>query len=262
VPPGKQFVVPLVQPPFNLGGIEYGFWIQVGPVPLHIQFGATATAGIDYDFTGAGGDNCKDMKKPSGFQIESEVEPWVRADAYADASVDIVIAAAGVRLDLELLRLGLPLGINVKSVNNNYEFKNGLHVTIDMLAGSLIAYAKVGLGPLSAEIDATIFSWDGFHTDIPVWGMTKTLNEGVVRTAMASYVDPGKLTCSCNAGFCCSNITCGNPNDQTCLSSTKVTQGAPHVCTFSQADYQHIMSDPKLAKMRDTTTPGCQYFIK
>lgn len=257
VPAGTEYKVPLVQPPISLGGIEYGFWVQIGPVPLHIVFGAAATAGLDYNFSGAGGNNCADLKKPSGFKIRSEVEPWVKADAYADASVDVLIASAGVRLDLTLLRLGIPIGINVKSVGSNYEFKNGGRISIDMLAGRLSAYAKVGIGPLSASFDVTIFGWDGFHTDIPLFGMDKTLSDGVVRVAMAKSVDPGSVKCSCAPGFCCSNLTCPNKNDAVCLASTKVTQNEPHVCTFNKNDYQAIQTSAQ-----STTYTYCGWFVK
>jgi hypothetical protein len=100
---------------------------------------------------------------------------------------------------------------------------------------------------------------------MPVWGMHKTLSEGTVRVAMATYVDPGKLTCACEAGYCCSEITCAaqKPQDPKCLSQAKNVGGKPHVCSYSQADYQSIVNDPKLKHMTDTTlTPVCQYFVK
>ena len=268
VPAGQDYSVPLVDPPYNLGGIEYGFWIQVGPVPLHIKFGATATAGIDYHFAAQTGDNCNvpwqnaAPTKPSGFKIVSEVDPWVRADAYADASVDIVIAAAGVRLDLELLKLGLPIGVNVKSDNMNFDFKNGMSVTIDMLSGKLSAYAEVGVGPLSAEYDVTIFSWDGFHTDIPLWGLNKQLGENVVRVALASYIDPGQVKCACDAQKCCSNLSC--QIQSACGDQTKLVNNEQKICTFNAKDFNEMWTttNPHVAKMRTTDMLQCQWFIK
>lgn len=249
IAPGKSFVVPLVQPPINLGGIEYSFYVQAGPVPIEITFGATATAGIDYHFEAKGGNNCADMKKPSGFRLLTQVEPWVRADAYAEASVTLVIVSAGVRLDLNLLKLGLPMGVDLSTVGSNYVFKNGGRITIDMLSGKLSAYVSFGIGPLSAEYDVKIFGWDGFHTDIPLWGIDKTVSEADVRAVMAPMPTAETVSCKCDAAanFCCSNLSCAEKVATCGPNKTKNIGGTKYTCSFTQADLQTLDAASKKA---------------
>ncbi len=256
VPAGTDYVVPFKNPPIQLGGVEYDFWVQLGPVPLHVIFGATATAGLDYRFAGKAGNNCSDITKPSGFTLTSRLEPWARADAYADASVDVLVASGGIRLDLELLKLSLPIGVNVRSENKSYTFQNGFSAIIDMLSGKLTAYAEVGVSPASAEVDAQVFDWNGFHPEAPMWGHHRTLSDDVVRIAMATMVKPSDATCKCSqdASFCCSNISCSHPS---CQAESKAIGNEKYVCRFSKDDVQKIV-----AAGSTTLHNQCQWFIK
>jgi hypothetical protein len=197
------------------------------------------------------------MNKPSNFTLVSEVEPWVSANAYADASIDVVVASAGIRLDLTLLRVGIPIGVNVASTGKSYAFKNGGRISIDMLSGSVSAYVEVGISPLDVSYDTTIFSWDGFHTDIPIFGLEKTLPEGVVRVALAGMTTAESAACKCEPGvpFCCSMLTCG-ANAGCPASEYKTIGGEKHLCAFSKADYDKMV---KAAKT--TATQDCKMFI-
>lgn len=191
--------IPLAQPPIYLGGEEISFWIWIGPVPVKVTFGANATAGVNYKVAGISGDNCSNMTGPSGFKMESLLEPWARADAYASASLDVVVAEAGIRLDLLLLRLGLPFGLTISNTSQDqWRFNNGATVTLDLLSGKVVAYAEAGVFPLEATWEETLFRWDGFHTDIPIFSLSnKTIKNKTMQIALAKSIDPSTAKCRC-----------------------------------------------------------------
>lgn len=258
--PANQ-VIGTTTPPIRLGGDEFDFWIWVGPVPLHVVFGFSVSAGLDYKFAANPGNNCSSMEGPSNFKLVSAIEPFIRADAYADASIDVVVAAAGVRLDLLLLRLGIPLSANVDhSSGNQWRFSNGGRVTIDMLSGRLTAYAEVGVAPLEESWEAEIFGWDGFHANVASWGLEKTISNATMRTALAGTVTADSVTCDCvpaSAGtqYCCSMVPCANQNVPGCQGA-KSPNGTLRACTFNQADYQRILN-----AAQSTVEQGCKAFV-
>jgi hypothetical protein len=233
---------PATPPTINLGGGEVDFWVTIGPIPVHVIFGAVATAGIDYKFAGAPGNNCANMNGPSSFRLVSTIDPFVRADAYADASIDVVVASAGVRLDLLLMRLGIPLGVDVGNVSGGtWRLQNGGRVTIDMLSGKLTGYVEVGAPPLEESWEAEIFGWDGFHTDLATWGLDKTISNNVIRVALAGSVSYNTVKCDCGGGsFCCSMLSCPNNN---CPGQKKVN-GVNRICSFNAADALAIKNMP------------------
>ena len=209
--------IPLAQPPIYLGGEEISFWIWIGPVPVKVTFGANATAGVDYKVAGVSGDNCSNMTGASGFRMESVIEPWARADAYASASLDVVVAEAGIRLDLLLLRLGIPFGLTISNTSQNeWKFNNGATVALDLLSGKVSAYAEAGVPPLEATWEETLFRWDGFHTDIPIFSLSnKTIKNKTMQIALAKSIDPTTAKCRCGGEvsqpftaprICCSDI--------------------------------------------------------
>lgn len=232
----SESFAPVGIPKVNLGGGEVDFWVTIGPVPVHIVFGAVATAGVSYQFTGKAGNNCSNLNAPTNLKAISTIEPWVRADAYADASIDVVVASAGVRLDLLLLRLGMPLSVNVTNTQTpNWRFANGGRISIDMLSGRLTGYVEVGVAPLEESFDATIFAWDGFHTDVASWGLDKNLSNAIMRVANAYQVTNDNVKCVCDSGanFCCSGVPCLT---SACASSQKKVNGVNQICSFTQAD--------------------------
>lgn len=231
--------IPLVNPPLYLGGEEVSFWVWIGPVPVNITFGATASAGIDYSFNGENGNNCSNMGQPSGFKLGSEAEPMARGDAYADAAVDIGVASAGIRLDLLLLRLGFPIGVSVGTATDAgksvWKFNNGAKVSVDLLSGKVTAYAEAGVSPLEATWEETLFRWDGFHVDVNVFGASKTIDNDVMRVALAQKIDPDKAKCVCDptilptfVGRCCSELQCLAPG---CTNGVPI-EGQSRLCKF------------------------------
>ncbi len=70
-------------------------------VPIRVSAGVSGTVGIDTQLSGQFISGCK-------FNLSSELTPYARLDAYASVAVDVVVAAVGVRGDLELVSVELP----------------------------------------------------------------------------------------------------------------------------------------------------------
>jgi len=179
---GSPLHIP-VGDPQSLGDLSYDIWFTVGPIPIHISFGANATAGIDVQEIGHTSANGCQLAGDKGIETVNlhyasgtDFEPWAEADAYADASIDVVIASAGIRMDLTLLHVGLPVGVsNTTDAQSNLTMKTGCHLTTDALEGNVSAYLTLGIDPFSHTWSTTIFSWDGLHSDTNLFGTTATV---------------------------------------------------------------------------------------
>lgn len=196
---GPDEVLSRWTPPLYLADLEQSYWIVIGEFPVKITLGFGASAGLLFKFAGRSGDNCADatLKSPTNFRLLVEATPYAQANAFADASLNYPgVAAAGVRLDLELLRLGLPMGVDIAHPREDWSFRAGGRVTIDMLSGSLSAYVSVGAWPLEVTLWAKLMDWDGYHESFPLWGIERSVPGPAVRTLLAKYVDLGNVSCT------------------------------------------------------------------
>ena len=209
---GPDEVLPRWTPPLYLADLEQSYWIVIGEFPVKITLGFGASAGLLFKFAGRSGDNCADttLKSPTNFRLLVEATPYAQANAFADASLNYPgVAAAGVRLDLELLRLGLPMGVDIAHPREDWSFRAGGRVTIDMLSGSLSAYVSVGAWPFEVTFWAKLMDWDGYHESFPLWGIERSVPGPAVRTLLAKYVDLGNVSCTNDSvrNASCSNLT-------------------------------------------------------
>jgi hypothetical protein len=241
--------MPLSEPPHLLGNINYDFWFAVGPIPVHVFFGATATAGIDLKDLGSPTlpGSCADTKKaiegvPLSYAAGTQVEPWARADAYADASVDLGVADAGLHLDLLLLRLGLPTGVATEAKTGaQVKVTSGSTLTADALEGRLSAYVKVGVSPLSKTWEVTVFAYDGIHDAMQLFGSEATFPLKLATWTAQSKVDPGSIQCI-SAG----SVAPGHPY---CLRNpTEVASSKTACATFAapakMPDFPYVTCGP------------------
>jgi len=202
--PNPPIVIPVGEPHI-LGDIRYDFWVQIGPIPLHVFFGANASVGLSVNELGhvnnptacatAGGKPIEDVKLD--FAAGTNFEPWVRADAYADASIDVVVASAGIRLDLLLLKIGLPTGAWSQADDGKaLVVRSGSILTVDALEGRVSAYVRLGIYPLAYTIEVTLFGWDGLHAETPLFGRDDSWPVKLATWAAQSKIDPKSVKCS------------------------------------------------------------------
>ncbi|MBX3211660.1 MAG: hypothetical protein KF850_06480 [Labilithrix sp.] len=231
-----------------LGGARADFWASVGPVPLHIFFGANAIAGLSLKEIGTPttAASCATPTKPSeqiamGFSSGTEFEPWTRADAFADASLDVGLAAAGVHIDLLLIRLGLPTGASVAAANGGaVKMQTGSTLSVDALSGRVSAYVRIGVPPLSTTWEATLFSWDGLHDSTLLFGSAVTAPIKLTTWTAQSQITPAQVVCL-NKHSPASNV----PNDRSwCLKNPTTAANctasypAPDYCNATQKFYR------------------------
>ncbi len=225
---GSPVKVP-VGDPQSLGDLSYDIWFTVGPIPIHISFGANATTGIDVEAIGHHSTNGCQLAGNKGIETVNlgyasgtDFEPWAQADAYADASIDILIASAGIRMDLTLLHIGLPVGVNTSTdAHANLTMKTGCHLTTDALEGNVSAYLTLGIDPFSHTWSTTIFSWDGMHSDTTLFGTTANVPLKLATWAAQPAVNNVKCLAKPNPG------PVGNKNNTPPLSAPSPFSSQP-----------------------------------
>lgn len=130
------------------------FHFTLGPIPIGVTLGARGTVGLNY-WIGL---------RPAA--VNCGLWPYVRADAYGQAGVDIGVASAGVGGSFTLLNDWIILhgdcsvGADARGlyIDANYSAFN----VLKMLAGRIYAYVEVDLLFWSKRWEHDFFNWSGF----------------------------------------------------------------------------------------------------
>ena len=153
--------------------LEMGF--MVGPIPVTLQAGMSIGAGVDLSADGDVEDTCA---APGGtqptFSLIATLSPHVQADAFGQAAVDLLVVDAGVRINLNLVQVGLPVafGINVNGGSTTLDAHADL--TLAALAGSVSIFAEVHYLVGSDDYELPIFSWNGISSSRSLLDETTT----------------------------------------------------------------------------------------
>jgi hypothetical protein len=159
----------------------------VGPIPVTVSAGATGELGMTMALNGTLARKCPnpeidvdsgqpvlDSFETDEFNMQASLEaaPYASVDVFASAKVDVLIASAGVRLDLTLLRLDLPLkmGVQLGFLRGNrdeiaLQVDGTLDLTLRALDGRISVFVDTLFGNLVTE---TIFRWNGPRVTLPV----------------------------------------------------------------------------------------------
>jgi hypothetical protein len=132
-------------------------------VPVTIKGGIAGAIGVGYSIDGEvplepqSGD-CDILRFTAGFS------PFAQVDGFASVSIDAVIAEAGIRIDLTIVRVDLPFDVTLAiGINDDFDLildiETNLDLIVSMLSGSLSVYFRV----LWEEHKGVIFSWDGLR---------------------------------------------------------------------------------------------------
>jgi hypothetical protein len=91
----------------------------------------------------------------------------------------------GVKVDLAMVHLRLPLGITVTLTSpagaiasTVLSVKATLDAAIRNLDGRLTAFARLGVCPFCTESEQTIFSWSGFERTFTLFNETASVTIG------------------------------------------------------------------------------------
>jgi hypothetical protein len=164
--------------------------IPVLGVPVTLKAGATGTVGVEGGLSGAGAGttsiailrHCPTPAEPADtvtLGVHGRFEPFVRIDGYASASVDLGFAEGGIKGELLLARLGLPLDVEIgmtlrqpgppqQNPGNGVPSgppkldlytKTSLNLDFSTMDGHMSAFLET---PISSD-EFTIVSWQGLH---------------------------------------------------------------------------------------------------
>lgn len=151
--------------------------IVVVVVPIGIELGISgevgATLGLTLDTEGLGGDACPKVV------VGGLVEPYLAVNGYVAAGIDIFIASAGIRGEVNIITVKLPFrpGIGLALIGDDdgdllpeslaLEVSASLDLRLQTLSGNIYAYAEVGFCPFCYTGEFTIVKWNG-----PAWNQT------------------------------------------------------------------------------------------
>jgi hypothetical protein len=187
-------------------------------IPVTIKGGINASAGLDATLDVITNPACNTNQTITLGEAKGYARPWVKADAFASASVDIVVADGGVKLTLTLLKLDLPFNGDIK-VYMLPSYAPGategtilvdatatLDLDLHTLDGKLSLFVDALWGAWSDE--TTLLSWDGFHysdrlfsvgrTGIPLALVKQTYDQQHPIVVVGPILTSGATTLSAN----------------------------------------------------------------
>lgn len=170
----------------NLTGARPTAWFSILGIPVRVSAGMAGTLGLDYEanvLVNRGNVNTGCTTISASF--EGMFAPYVNVDATAEAAADFLVAAVGVKVDLALVHLRLPLGVTVTLTSPAGQIasavlsvKATLDAAIRNLDGRLAAFARLGVCPFCTESEQTIFSWSGFERTFTLFNKTASVTIG------------------------------------------------------------------------------------
>ena len=169
---------------------EYHFVVLA--IPVVVKGGITATVGLDYSLDATMAATCGGPNDVTLAEVKGHAKPWVNADAFASAGVDLLIADAGVKLNLTLLKAELPFDGDVRvHMQSNSAGTNGV-VYVDATATLKLRMSTLD-GKLSLYIDSwfgddeeTLLSWNGFSVNENLFSVGRT---GMKLATVKSEID-------------------------------------------------------------------------
>lgn len=160
--------------------------IIVVVVPIGIKLGITgevgANLGATLDTAGLGGDACPEVI------VGGLVEPFIGMGGYVSAAIDIFIAAAGVRGEVNIITVSLPFrpGIGLKVLGGTpgsvlpggieLQLSAKLDLRLSTLSGRIFAFAEIGWCPFCYTGQFTIVEWTGPQWNTPIINQTYKIN--------------------------------------------------------------------------------------
>ena len=137
---------------------------SVGPFPVRVSAAASGQAGVAYDASAG----CTG----SSFNLGGHFRPHVGIKAVASAGVSAVVAEVGIKIDLTLAELSLPLTVTLEGQqgdggahHGSLAFNTQLDLTSSYLDGRAALYAEVCYLIGCDSWDYELFSWGGLRTD-------------------------------------------------------------------------------------------------
>ncbi len=130
--------------------------LNVGPVPVPVKYGVTANAKLNVK----GG--------TEGFGVALHLVPAAEAQVYVQAGVDISIAQAIARGDVNLIDevLDNKLALLFEEADRGFiRFDASSESHLKALSGHVLIRASAGIGMLKKNYEKDLLRWDGYARD-------------------------------------------------------------------------------------------------
>lgn len=166
-------------------------YVSLLGIPIHYVAGYSGSAGVSVSRTGSPiachtetlGGVYYGLVPNSGARDGLTVAPYVSVGAFLQAGVDAGVVSAGVRGQLTLVDISLPVAAEVAFAQQTEypslvsastrtvtraTVKDSADLAINFLSGNIEAFAELDLGIASKSASATLASWDGLHQSMPL----------------------------------------------------------------------------------------------
>ena len=174
-------------PTRTLAQRTYTKWITIAGVAVKLQAKAEVKAGAELKMNATAASGCNPDNL--AYDASLSVRPWVDFHVVPEVSVGIGIIQAGVRGDIDLLKVSAPAYGGVKLVGGQnditLQLRANASVDIDMLKGNIDVFLEsclpvVGCADLASK---QIYAWDGYTWRFPLFAYSKDVKINVFDAA-------------------------------------------------------------------------------
>lgn len=154
---------------------EYSETFVVFGFPVTVRAGVTGSVGLDFEFS-AGRHACEaGSEHLLEVGADTTFVPYANVRAYAQAGAELLIAEAGVRADLTVIALELPLEASVRAAPIVDDCRGAgpggvclegganLDFGLEALSGSMSLYLDIDYGIDERHYSRGLFSWPGLR---------------------------------------------------------------------------------------------------
>ncbi|MEM9176015.1 MAG: hypothetical protein AAGC67_12340, partial [Myxococcota bacterium] len=158
----------------DLAGWDQRF--MLGPVPLSLELGVGGALGYAFDLEGEmkpGGATEKGIDLCPEMGLTSTIRPYVAAYGFLEVAIDIGVAAAGIRGELNIMELSTPVEIDISLEAVDAQTDLGIdlalgvgmsvHADFETLSGRTAVFGEIGPCPFCKRVERDVIRWDGFQ---------------------------------------------------------------------------------------------------
>jgi hypothetical protein len=183
----------------------YTKWLSIAGVGVKLQAKAEIKAGAELKAKATAASGCNPDNL--AYDASISVRPWLNTHVVPEVSVGVVVIQAGVRGDVELMKVSAPATAGVKLVGGvndiTLQMRANANVELDMLKGHIDVFLEsclpwVGCADLASK---QIYAWDGYSWTFPLFAYNKDLSIGVFDAATTPTSNTNPLFPPMNATF-------------------------------------------------------------
>jgi hypothetical protein len=157
---------------------EMTFTFALGPIPMVVFIEGVGGAGMYYSvdmiFAPAlkdqNGNECGGIDDGGGSMLNGYCEPEAFVSLAAELGIGIPVFSAGIGVQVQIIRVSLPVSAGLNFVTQRPCF--GIGVSVGALGGNIYLWARIGLCKgwikICIKLKKTIYDWDGLAWEQPL----------------------------------------------------------------------------------------------